>query len=134
MTDTLRKTIFYFSKCSAKLFFPKKSNWYMIFLVLSAKMICLFPENMILFFRRKRKDDLSQKDYLEIWCFLQMFWKDGLSKKFSLDHGLFCNIWQYGISFFREIWYFFLRRKMKENDLYQKIHGNMIFSVYMHKC
>ena len=23
---------------------------------------------------------------------------------------------------------------MKEDDLYQKIHGNMIFSVYMHQC
>ena len=33
----------------------------MIFLVLSEKMIFLFPENMILFFRHKRKDDLSQK-------------------------------------------------------------------------
>ena len=23
---------------------------------------------------------------------------------------------------------------MKEDDLYQKIHGNMVFSVYMYKC
>ena len=34
----------------------------MIFLVLSGKMIFLFPENIILFFRRKMKDDLSQKN------------------------------------------------------------------------
>ena len=34
----------------------------MIFLVLLGKMIFLFPENMILFFRHKRKDDLSQKN------------------------------------------------------------------------
>ena len=40
----------------------KKSHWNMIFLVLSGKMIFLFPENMILFFRHKRKDDLSQKN------------------------------------------------------------------------
>ena len=33
----------------------------MIFLVLSEKMILLFPENMILFFRRKVKDNLFQK-------------------------------------------------------------------------
>ena len=33
----------------------------MIFLVLSGNMIFLLPENMILFFRRKMKDDLSQK-------------------------------------------------------------------------
>ena len=34
----------------------------MIFLILSGKMVFLFPENMILFFRRKMKDDLSQKN------------------------------------------------------------------------
>ena len=33
----------------------------MIFLVLSGKMIFLFPENIILFFGRKMKDDLSQE-------------------------------------------------------------------------
>ena len=33
----------------------------MIFLVLSGNMIFLFPENMILFFRQKMKDDLSQE-------------------------------------------------------------------------
>ena len=55
--------------------FPKELHWNMIFLVLSGKMMFLFPENIILFFRQKIKDDLSQK-----------------------------------------------------------IHGNMIFSVYMYKC
>ena len=34
-----------------------------IFLVLSGKTVFLFPENMILFFRRKMKDDLSQKTH-----------------------------------------------------------------------
>ena len=34
----------------------------MIFLVSSGKMIFLFPENMIIFFRQKTKDDLSQKN------------------------------------------------------------------------
>ena len=34
----------------------------MIFFLLSGKMIFLFPENMILFFRHKGKDDLSQKN------------------------------------------------------------------------
>ena len=32
-----------------------------IFLVLSGKIMLLFPENMILHLRRKMKDDLSQK-------------------------------------------------------------------------
>ena len=33
----------------------------MIFLVSAGKMIFPFPQNMILFFRLKMKDDLSQK-------------------------------------------------------------------------
>ena len=42
--------------------FPKKLHWNMIFLVvLSRKMIFLLHENIILFFRRKMKDDLSQE-------------------------------------------------------------------------
>ena len=60
-----------------------------------------------------------------------MFWKDGLSKKFAPEHDLFCNIWKDGISFFQKIWYFFFRRKMKEDDLCQNTRGNMVFSVYM---
>ena len=105
----------------------------MIFLVLSGKMIFLFSENMMLFFRHKTKDDLSQKKYLEILYFLYIFWKDDLSKKIAPEHDLFCNIWKDGISFFQKIWFFFFRRKMKEDGLYQKTRGNMIFSVYMHR-
>ena len=62
ITDTTRKTIFSFSRRPEKMVFPKKSRWNMIFLVLSGKMIFLFPENMILHLRRKMKDDLSQKN------------------------------------------------------------------------
>ena len=55
-----------FFKCSEKMFFPKKSHWNVILLVvLSGKIIFLSPENMILFFRREVKDDLSQKKYIE---------------------------------------------------------------------
>ena len=57
-----RKTVFFFIKCSEKMVFPKKLHWNMIFFVLSGKMIILFPKNMILFFRRKLKDDLFQKN------------------------------------------------------------------------
>ena len=56
---TARKTIFSFSRCPEKMVFPKKLRWNMIFLVLSGKMIFLFPENMILHVRRKMKEDLS---------------------------------------------------------------------------
>ena len=34
----------------------------MIYLALSGKMIFLFPKNIILFFRRKMKNDLSQEN------------------------------------------------------------------------
>ena len=85
----------------------------MIFLVLSEKIIFLFPENMILFLETKGKM-IFLKKYLEIWrYFLQVFWKDGLSRKFAPDQDLFCNIWKDGIYF------------------YQKMRGNMVFSVYM---
>ena len=132
---TARKTVFSFSKCFGKIVFPKKSYWNMIVLVLSGKMISLFPENMIWFFRHKRKDDLSEKKKtLKIWFFQQMSWKDDLSKKVVPEHDLFFSVWKEGISFFQKIWYFFFRGKMKEDDLYQKTHGNMMFSVYMRRC
>ena len=46
--------------------------WYFL---LSDILYCLekwnfFPEDMILFFRWKMEDDLPQKRYMEIWCFL----------------------------------------------------------------
>ena len=62
-----------------------------------------------------------------------MFLKDGLPKKFEPEHDVFCNICKDGISFFQKIWYFFFRRKMKEDNLYQKTRGNMIFYVYMRR-
>ena len=57
---TARKTIFFF-QIFLKDVLSKKLHWIMILLVLSRKMIFLSPENIILFFIRKRKDDLSQK-------------------------------------------------------------------------
>ena len=59
---TARKTIFSFCKCFEKIVLPKKSRWNMIFLVLPGKTIFLFTENMFLFFRHKRKDDISRKN------------------------------------------------------------------------
>ena len=43
----------------------------MKFLVLSGNMVFLLPKNMILFFRRKMKDDLSQE---KTWKY-DAFWK-----------------------------------------------------------
>ena len=47
----------------------------MIFLVLPGKMIFLFSENMILFFKRKRKGDLSQKNPQKYDVFFKFYEK-----------------------------------------------------------
>ena len=62
-TSTARKTIFFFSKCSEKIVFPKKTaqEYDLSCITRPGKMIFLFPENMILLFRREMKGDLSQK-------------------------------------------------------------------------
>ena len=57
--STARKTTFSFSRRPENMVFQKTLRWNMTFLVLSGKMIFLFPENMILRLRRKMKDDLS---------------------------------------------------------------------------
>ena len=75
LNNDARKTMFSFSKCFENMVFPKKSHWNMIFLVLSGKMIFLFPENMILFFRHKMKDDLSQKNIWKYDIFYRYFRK-----------------------------------------------------------
>ena len=97
---TAWKTIFCFSKCSEKMVFAKKSHWNVIFLVVYylERWYFFFPENMILFYRRKMKDDLSQKKYTEIWYFLQIPRKDSLSKKNR------AGIWSF--LHYRHRWYF----------------------------
>ena len=118
---TARKTIFSFSRRSEKMVFPKKLRWNMIFLVLLGKMTFLFPENMILYLRRKMKDDLSQKNtrkydiffklaqkmvfrtlffmyYLERWYFFpekMIYFPRAESERQSFSG----NIWKYDIFF-----------------------------------
>ena len=77
--------------------FPKKSRWNMIFLVLSGKMIFLFPENMILHLRRKMKDDLSQKNTRKYDIFFKVSEKMVFSKRAAPGHDLSCIIWKDGI-------------------------------------
>ena len=83
----------------------------------------IFPENMIFFFRREMKDNRSQENTWKL-IFSSNFWKDSLSKKIALEHDLSCTIRKDGTSFSR-INDFFSRRKVKD-DLFQKIHGNML--------
>ena len=56
--------------------------------------------------------------------FFEMFWKDRLSKKISLEYDLSCII----SIFFPENMILFFKRKAK-NDLSQKILGNIMFYV-----
>ena len=93
-TGIARKTIFSFSKCSEKMVFSKKSRWNMIFVVLSGKMIFLFPENIILFFRRKMKDDLSQKNTWKYDIFFKCPKKMVFPKKIALEYDISCIIWK----------------------------------------
>ena len=108
--------------------FPKKLRWNMIFLVFSGKVIFL----LILHLGRKMKDDLSQKNTRKYDIFFKLSEKMVFSKRATLGHDLSCIIWKDGI-FFPKTWYFFLRQKVRD-DLSQKIHGNMIFSVYTYGC
>ena len=83
--NTARKTIFSFSKCFEKMVFPKKSRWNMIFLVLSGKMMFLFSKNMILLFRHKLKDDLSQKNMWKYDIFFKCSQKMVFPKNLRLN-------------------------------------------------
>ena len=112
--------------------FPKKLIWNTIFLVLSGKTIFLFPENIILFFRRKMKSDLSQKNTWKYDIFFKCPEKMVFPKKIAVEYNLSYIIWKDGF-FLQKIWYFFVERKMKD-DLSQEVHGNMILSVCMYKC
>ena len=96
---TARKTIFSFSRRPEKMVFPKKLRWNMIFLVLSGKMIFLFPENMILHLRRKMKDDLSQKNTRKYDIFFKLSEKMVFPKRAVPAHDLSCIIWKAGIFF-----------------------------------
>ena len=92
-----------FFKCSEKMVFLKNSYWNITFLaVLSGKIIFLFLENMILFFRRKSNGSSfskKKKKCMEILYFLQMPRKDCLFKKNCT------GIWSF--LYYLERWSFF---------------------------
>ena len=114
---TARKTIFSFSKCSEKMVFPKKLCWNMIPLVLSGKMIFLFPENIILFFKPKMKDDLSQKNTWKCNSFFRC--SEKMTFLFPENMILFFR-WKMKMIFLKkymEIWYFL---QMPQKDCLSK--------------
>ena len=122
-----------FFKCSVKMVFPRKLHWNMIFLVAwSEKMVFLFPANIILFFRRKMKDGLPQKN---TWKYDILFKYPEIivfPKKYSAGIWSFLYYLKRWYFFLWKIWYFFFGWKMKDG-LSQEIHGIMIFSVYVYK-
>ena len=71
----------------------------MIFLVLSGKIIFLFPENVILPLRQGMKDDLSQKNRRKYDIFFKCSEKLVFSKGVVLWHDLSSIIWKDGIFF-----------------------------------
>ena len=85
----------------------------MIFFVLSGEMIFLSPENMILFFRQKVKDDLSQKIQGKMIFSSNILKKWSFQKKIALEHDLSCIIWKGGIFFTRKYDIFSLDGKWK---------------------
>ena len=105
----------------------------MIFLLLSGKMIFLFPDKMILFFRQKMKDDLYQKIHGN------MIFSSNVLKRWSFQKKSYWNMtflvlsWKMVCFFYPNIWYFFFWPKMID-DLYQEIHWNTIFTVYRYNC
>ena len=128
-----KKNHIFFFQMSWKDVLSKKSCWNMIFLVLSGKMIFLFLENIILAFRRKMKDYLSQKNTWKYHIFFKCSEKMVFPKK-SHWNMIFLVVLSGKMKFFSsKIWSY----SLDENGRWsysKKIHGNMIFSVYMYKC
>ena len=129
-----KKPYFLFPNVLKRWSFQKILHWNMIFLVSSGKMIFLFPENLISFFRRKMKGDLSQRKTKQkkTWKYdiffkcseniLQMFF----FKRIVLEYDLSYIIRKDGICFSRK--YFFYGWKIKD-DLSQKADGNTMLFV-----
>ena len=107
----------------------KKSHWNMIFLV-SRRMILLFPGDMILFFRHKKKDDLSQKVPGNI------IFSSNVLKRLSFQN---IRAWTRSILKYLQRWYFFFSKYMKfvlwvENERRWSLSKNAwqydIFCIY----
>ena len=101
------KSYFLFPDVLKRWSFQKKLHWNMIFLLLSGKIIFLFPENMILYLRRKMKDDLSQKNTQKYDIFFKLSEKIVFPKRAAPTHDPSCIIWKYIYFFFPENMMFF---------------------------
>ena len=108
--------------------FTKKLHWNLIFLVLSGKIIFIFPENERWSFSKKKKKKKKKKHG-------NMVFNSNVLKRWSFQKGLVQQIiflvlsgkvvffsWKHGI--------FSLDGKWGRKDLSQEIHRNMIFSTW----
>ena len=86
----------------------------MIFLVLPGKMMFLFPEYMILFFRHKRKDDISQKNTWKYDSFFKCFEKVVFPKNSHLNMIFFVISGKIVFLFSRKYDIFYLGGKSKK--------------------
>ena len=126
---TARKTIFSFSRRPEKMVFLKKSHWNFIFLVLSGKIIFLFPKNMILPPDGKWKMIfLKKKNTRKYDIYFKCSEKMVFSKRIAAGDDLSYTIWKSGL-FPQKHGIFSLERKQEKGDLSQEILGNMIFSI-----
>ena len=134
MTSTLRKTIFSFAKCSEKMVFPKNCAGIWSFLYYLERWHFFFPKISsysldgtwkMIFLKKLHGNMTFSPNAPERWFFL---------KKKKNRTGIRSFLYYLERWFFsRKLWYFFFGLKIKD-DLFQEIHGNMIFSVYMYKC
>ena len=99
--STVQKTILSIYRRPEIMLFSKKSRWNMIFLVLSEKIILLFPENMILHFKRKMKDDFSQKNIRKYDISFKLSEKMVFSKRATLGHDISYIMWKESIFFLK---------------------------------
>ena len=78
----------------------------MISLVLSGKMIFLFLENMILFFRHKMKSDLSQEIHKNMIFSSNLLKRWSLQEKVALEYDLSGILWKDGIFLSENIFFY----------------------------
>ena len=108
------------------MFFPKKSPWNILFLVLSGKVTILFPESMILHPDGKWKMIFLKKIHGNM-----IFSSNNLKRlsfqKASRWEMIFLVLSGKVVFFSRKCGVFSLDRGRGRGDLSQEIHGNMIF-------
>ena len=97
------KPYFLFPNVLKRWSFQKNRAGIWSFLYYQERWYFFFPKISSYSLDGKWKMIFLKKKYMEIWYFLQMFWKDDLSKKIALEYDLSCcNIKKDDISFSRK--------------------------------